>query len=51
MQKSRVKQNTGKEELINVILNFYLEHPGYKMSQNEFVGVICAISQQMLSDI
>ena len=51
MTKSRTKQESNKEELIAAILDFYRKHPGYRMTQSEFVGIICAISQQMLSDI
>ena len=41
-----------KEELlITAILDFYKKHPGYRISQSEFVGLICAISQQAISDI
>lgn len=51
MAKPRTKLDSNKEELIMVILDFYSKHPGYRMSQGEFVGLICALSQQMLSDI
>lgn len=49
--KTHPNVESGKEELIMAVLDFYAKHPGYRMSQNEFVGLICAISQQMLSDI
>lgn len=51
MTKPRVKTDSNKEELIAAILDFYRKHHGYRMTQSEFVGVICAISQQMLNDI
>jgi len=51
MKKTCAKIDTNKEELITAILDFYHKHPGYRMTQGGFVGVICAISQQMLSDI
>jgi hypothetical protein len=51
MKKVRVKTDSNKEELIMAILDFYAKHPGYRMTQGEFVGSICALSQQMLSDI
>lgn len=41
-----------KEELlIAAILDFYRKNPGYRMSQKEFIGLICALSQQVMSDI
>lgn len=51
MTKNKTKIESGREELIAAVLDFYAKHPGYRMSQSEFVGLICAISQQMLSDI
>ena len=51
MKKTCAKTDSNKEELITAILDFYAKHPKYRMSQGEFVGLICALSQQMLSDI
>ena len=51
MAKTKVHSDVNKEELIAVILDFYAKHPRYRMSQGEFVSLICALSQQMLSDI
>lgn len=51
MKKVSIKNDSNKEELIAAILDFYRKHPKYRMTQGEFVGLICAISQQMLSDI
>ena len=51
MAKQRAKQDSNKEELIAAILDFYRKYPGYRMTQGEFVSLICALSQQMLSDI
>ena len=51
MKKTCAKTDSNKEELMMAILDFYAKHPKYRMSQGEFVGLICAISQQMLSDI
>ncbi len=51
MPKTKVKPNSNREELMIAIMRFYVKHPGYRMSQGEFVGLICALSQQMLSDI
>ena len=51
MAKSCAKLDSNKEELISAILDFYSKHPGYRLTQSEFVGLICAISQQMLNDI
>ncbi len=51
MTKPKVKIYSGKEELITAVLDFYSKHPNYRMSQNEFVGLICAITQQMMGDI
>ena len=51
MTKPRAKIDSNKEELITAILDFYAKHPGYRMTQGEFVSLICALSQQMLSDI
>ena len=49
----KIKQSVQEHEelLIVAILDFYSKHPGYRMSQKEFVGLICAITQQMISDI
>ena len=43
--------DTNREELILAVLDFYSKHPGYRISQSEFISLICAISQQMLSEI
>ena len=51
MVKTNAKPDSNKEELIAAILDFYAKYPKYRMTQGEFVGLICAISQQMLSDI
>ena len=51
MPKTKTKTSSNKEELFTAILDFYAKHPGYRMSQSEFVGLICALSQQMLKDI
>ncbi len=51
MPKTKTQTNANKEELFTAILDFYAKHPGYRMSQGEFVSLICALSQQMLSDI
>ncbi|MBQ6736162.1 MAG: hypothetical protein IJQ90_01595 [Alphaproteobacteria bacterium] len=51
MKTPKVKVYSDKEELIATVLDFYSKHPNYRMSQNEYVGLICAISQQMMSDI
>ena len=41
-----------KEELlIAAILDFYKKHKGYRLSQGEFVGLICVLAQQVMSDI
>ena len=40
-----------EELLIATILDFYRKHKGYRLSQGEFVGLICALSQQVMSDI
>lgn len=40
-----------EELLIGAILDFYKTHRGYRMTQKEFVGLICAITQQAISDI
>ena len=41
-----------KEELlIGAVLDFYRKNPGYRMSQKEFMGLICALCQQAMSDI
>lgn len=40
-----------KEELlIQAVIDFYAKHRGYKMSQKEFIGLICALSQQAVCD-
>lgn len=45
-------QNVASQELlIGAVLDFYSKNRGYRMSQKEFVGLICALAQQMLSDI
>jgi len=51
MKKVSIKTDSNKEELIAAVLDFYRKHPKYRMHQSEFVGLICAISQQMLSDV
>lgn len=51
MTKPKVKVYSDKEELIAVVLDFYSKHPTYRMSQNEFVGLISALSMQMMSDV
>jgi tyrosyl-tRNA synthetase len=51
MSKTKTNQDSNKEELMMAILDFYAKHPRYRMSQGEFVGLICALSQQMLKDI
>ncbi|MBO4683574.1 MAG: hypothetical protein J5611_03300 [Alphaproteobacteria bacterium] len=51
MVKTLAKPDSNKEELIMAVLDFYRKHPKYRMTQGEFVSLICAISQQMLSDI
>ena len=48
---SNTKNNANNEELITAILDFYTKHPGYRMTQSEFVSLICTLSQQMLNDI
>ncbi len=41
-----------KEELlIGAVLDFYRKNPGYRMSQKEFMGLICALCQQVMSDV
>ena len=48
----KVKPAAEHEELlIAAILDFYKKHRGYRMTQKEFVGLICAITQQAMSDI
>ena len=51
MKKTEAKVEYGREELITAILDFYVKHPGYRMTQSEFIGIISAITQQMMSDI
>ena len=47
----KIKNAESQELLINALLDFYSKHRGYRLSQSEFVGLVCALSQQMLSDI
>lgn len=45
------KKAVEKEELlIQAVIDFYAKHRGYKMSQKEFIGLICALSQQAMCD-
>lgn len=50
-KKIKVAPVEHEEKLIGAVLEFYKQNPGYRISQGEFVGLVCAISQQMLSDI
>ena len=51
--KNTIKNETTEpqELLIEAIMDFYKKHQGYRMSQSEFVGLICALSQQLMHDI
>ncbi|MBQ6026975.1 MAG: hypothetical protein IJL21_00240 [Alphaproteobacteria bacterium] len=51
MKKIKQSAQDHEELLIMAILDFYSKHPAYRMSQKEFVGLICAITQQMMCDI
>lgn len=49
--KNQIKSDTEHEELlIGAVIDFYSKHRGYKMTQKEFIGLICALSQQAMCD-
>ena len=50
--KNKLGNTVGESEelLIRAIMDFYAKHRGYRMSQKEFIGLICALSQQVMCD-
>lgn len=54
MKKNVKSQNVAvgtDEPLIAAIMDFYIKHPGYRISQSEFASLVCALSQQFMHDI
>ena len=50
--KKKLESPVGENEelLTRAIMEFYVKHCGYRMSQTEFIGIICALSQQAMHD-